>query len=173
MDEAEMYTRVEMAIKSFLERDCQLLYLGANERSVSHKIAEHLQRQFPEYHIDCEYNRHGELPKTIIVNYEPKETPVEDLEAKTVFPDIIIHERGHDENNLMVIEIKKNNSTQDAENDFMKLRAFTSQEYRYTTGLFLRFDVDNGKISEVHCFQKGTEHSDSIWQRLVDVRRDE
>ena len=53
--------RVIAAICALYRHDRELLAVDANERSITHKLAEHLQREFPEWHVDCEYNRVGHL----------------------------------------------------------------------------------------------------------------
>ena len=75
--------RVIAAICALYRHDRELLDVDANERSITHKLAEHLQREFPEWHVDCEYNRVGRETKRLAVNVgKPKP---DDLEAKTVF----------------------------------------------------------------------------------------
>ena len=49
--------RVIAAICALYRHDRELLDVDANERSITHKLAEHLQRKFPGWHVDCEYNR--------------------------------------------------------------------------------------------------------------------
>ena len=59
----------------------------------------------------------------------------------TTFPDIIVHERGTNDHNLLVIEVKKINNQVEPELDFAKLSAFTEDternSYRYRHGLFI------------------------------------
>jgi hypothetical protein len=55
----------------------------------------------------------------------------------TVFPDIIVHQRGVS-NNLLVIEIKKSTSKVGSNFDYSKLKEFKSQ-HGYSHALFLRF----------------------------------
>ncbi len=47
------------AYKLLLKNDNYLFVVNANERSLTHKLAECLQLEFPEYNVDCEYNRNG------------------------------------------------------------------------------------------------------------------
>jgi hypothetical protein len=42
-----------------------LLEHNLNERSITHKFAELLQRVFPEWDVDCEYNRNHDKMKTL------------------------------------------------------------------------------------------------------------
>jgi hypothetical protein len=81
----------------------------------------------------------------------------DDTEAKTVFPDIVVHERGNDKNNLLVIEIKKsgNNSVRESF-DKGKLKAFTKEPYSYELGLFIKFDGPN-KTPVLKWFKNGVE----------------
>ncbi len=89
-----IWQRVNVAIGVLFEQDSFLLENGANERSVSHKFAECLQKQFPDWNVDCEYNRKGEKTKKMC-----------DGKRRRIYPDIIIHKRGK-EKNLLVIEMK-------------------------------------------------------------------
>ena len=131
----DVRSRVATAICDLFRHDRELLGVTANERSITHKLAEHLQRQFPYWHVDCEYNRDGLDRKTL--NLPIDGGRVDELEAKTVFPDIVVHRRGEREN-LLVIEFKKSNGSRET-HDLEKLRAFTSPEsFAYRHGLFLR-----------------------------------
>jgi|WetSurSiteA1Bulk_404760.scaffolds.fasta_scaffold45999_2 hypothetical protein len=162
-EELKILNRVRAALKSFFAEDYQLLHVDASERSISHKLAEHLQGQFFDYHVDCEYNRHRDDVKRLNF-YDGEKAYPNDTEAKTVFPDIIIHEREHDERNLLVIEIKKS-TNRDNERDLLKLKAFTDidrpidERFCYSMGLFLEFDCEEGNLSEVRVFRNGQEET--------------
>ena len=57
--------------------------MDANERSLTHKLAEYLQCEFPDWHVDCEYNRHGlDVKRLAIHSWRVK---ADDTEARTVF----------------------------------------------------------------------------------------
>lgn len=165
----DVAAKVGEALKNFFERDRVLLHRNVNERSITHKLAEYLQIQFPDYAVDCEYNRHGESPKTL--HYlENETTSTSDLDAKTVFPDIIVHKRGTDESNLMVLEVKKTNArTSEEQRDKWKLEAFTGQEYRYQIGLFLLLDVENQCITHVQCYPEEAESSKAIVKEIKGI----
>lgn len=157
MNNKELMKKVMVALKNFFETERQLLELNASERSISHKLAEHLEKEFPDWDVDCEYNRQGDRPKTL-----PKalfnDIKDDDQEAKTIFPDIIVHKRNQPEN-LLVIEVKKSNSREGDDKDRTKLMAFTdlSGDYRYKAGLFIVFDVENQKVGTAKCFENGGE----------------
>jgi hypothetical protein len=122
------------AIDLLLKRDKELLVLDANERSITHKLAEYLQAEFKDWHVDCEYNRIREAAKHI--HLPSGEVRPDDTNAITVFPDIIVHKRNTPEN-LLVIEVKKSTNPQGEEFDVSKLHAFKA-ELGYRHAAFVR-----------------------------------
>ncbi len=136
----EVRQKVQRALNRLRESDCFLIQANTNERTISHKLAEYLQAEFLPLKVDCEYNRHGEEIKRLEV---PRDNiNWDDTEARTVFPDIVVHERGNDEQNLLVIEVKKSSNAQNQQFDRIKLMAFTMPPYRYRFGLFLIISMD-------------------------------
>lgn len=144
----EIKEKVLSAVVYLLRNDSDLLDNNVNERSVSHKLAEYLQQQFPEWHVDCEYNRmRGDVKRA---NNIPDESG--QVKRREVLPDIIIHKR-NTELNLLAIEIKKAGSREQLSKDRAKLTAFTKSdgEYRYNFGLLILF--------------QGTEEPQLTWYR--------
>jgi len=130
----------------FMQADRDLLVVNANERSMTHKFAEYLQKEFPTWNVDCEYNRvgTGDTPKELDWLRE-QIVRADDENAKTVYPDIIVHHRKQREN-LLVIEAKK--SGRDNSDDLQKLKAFTDDpQYRYKFAVSLCFVT--GEASDV------------------------
>lgn len=139
--------RIIAAICALYKHDGDLLDVNASERSITHKLAEHLRNEFPSWHVDCEYNRHGSDVKRLCFDFEKLE-PF-DLEAKTVFPDIIVHRR-RTAQNLIVLEVKKATCT-GLTKDIEKLKAFTGNpEYGYINGMFLKLDLNGNVILELY-----------------------
>ncbi|MBU3964892.1 hypothetical protein KKA96_00760 [Patescibacteria group bacterium] len=130
----EIKAHLFVALDQLFKNDAFLLKNKAHERSTAHKLAEYLQRFFPSYHVDCEYNLRGINTKILLrkCNGENKEK---------VFPDIVIHHRGCDDN-LLVIEIKPSKSSNVDKCDDAKLIEFTKQtgDYKYQLGLFIGFN---------------------------------
>jgi hypothetical protein len=146
--------RIIKAIVDLYRDDHDLFHVDANERSISHKLAVHLQKRFPYWHVDCEYNRRGQETKRLVLSFT--NLAATDTEAKTVYPDIIVHRRGTREN-LLVIEIKKQNG-QEETRDLVKLKAFkTDPNFAYQYGVFLRLDC---KRCDKACFYPEAEESD-------------
>jgi hypothetical protein len=125
------------ALRIFLERDSYLLRVDANERSITFQIARYLAAEFPEFDVDCEYNRDGVDPKKL--RYMDLNPDKEDTFARTVFPDIIVHRR-NSENNYLVIEAKKTTNRDSRDIDFDKLAGY-KRDLRYRYALFLELAV--------------------------------
>ncbi len=137
----ELKLKAEKAIKLFFKHDHFLIEKNVNERSTTHKLAEYLQLEFSEYYVDCEYNKmikdSGFITKKLGLVSENIES--DDTKAKTVYPDIIIHERKDSEDNLLIIEAKKeiNANGEDANFDMRKIKAYIKQ-IGYKNGLFIK-----------------------------------
>jgi hypothetical protein len=121
---------LERAVRMVLRNDLFLLVNDSDEWAISHKLAEYLQKEFPDWHVDVEYNRDKDQVKM--------------LDEERVRPDIVIHIRNTD-NNLLVIEVKKSNNLEGVESDVKRLKRFTSPEgkYKYQFGLLAVFNVGN------------------------------
>ena len=148
------------AVEEFLERDSHLLDVAAHEQAISHRIAVYLEHFFqwrPGLNVDCEYNKHLDASKagSFEVDYFNKvrlefneckcwpcthPSPA-DFHEKLFRPDILVHSRGDDDANLIVIEIKRDVV---CPFDLTKLKALTTPkpnggEFGYALGLFLHF----------------------------------
>lgn len=83
---------------------------------------------FREYNLDCEYNKSGQHIKA---------TP----RCKNgTRPDMILHERGTNNHNLLVVEFKSEKGLKrKVHNDLIKLEDFTSPYiYNYQLGVFVK-----------------------------------
>lgn len=58
------FKKIELGLDMLLSRDGYLLEKNIYERAITHKLAEHLQELFPEWNVDCEYNRNIDRLKT-------------------------------------------------------------------------------------------------------------
>ena len=143
----EIKEKVITAINILLNNDYFLLEKNVHERSISHKLAEYLQILFLNWNVDCEYNKHDIHTKILT-------RVCHDKSQNFVYPDICIHKRGIKEN-LLVIEIKTDDSIVATECDHAKLKLFTTSpgEYEYKLGLFIKFN--NMNKPELTWFKKG------------------
>lgn len=138
----DLHIKVRFALRRFFHEDKDLLHRDANERSITHKLAEHLQLQFHDLKVDCEYNRYFVDPKKLC--------------GDNIVPDIVVHERGCDRRNALVIEVKKLNGDEETK-DERKLRGLTSRTcgYGYALGVFLVFDVHGKTLVHAECYRDG------------------
>jgi hypothetical protein len=119
---------IEKSLCLLYRNDHFLITNGTEERTITHKLAEYIQQQFPEWHVDCEYNRRG------ISN--SKDIPTQ----STSYPDIIVHRR-NTKDNLLVIEAKSMHSrNHDDVDDKNKIKQYIEDaKYCYSFGLWICF----------------------------------
>lgn len=127
MNTTELKDAVKSAVQSFLDNDNDLLNLKVYEPAVSHRIAFYLERDFfnKGIHVDCEYDKRLDQEKP-----GPNETPMR--------PDIVVHTRNTQENNLIAIEVKKDHV---GGHDIAKLQMLTrgNELYGYRLGVSVCF----------------------------------
>lgn len=139
---------LEQALETFHAAEMHLLRTDASERSMTHRLALHLTPLFPDFDVDCEYNRDGFNVKRLALHERPVQD--DDTEAVTVFPDIVVHRRGHNDANLLVIEVKKASSAVNADYDMLKLEAFKGElKYRHAVHLTLGLDGDGAPATRM------------------------
>jgi hypothetical protein len=140
---------LDLSIEALWARDRYLLEAGTSERSLTHQLAVHLSPFFPEYSVDCEYNRDGFDVKRLALP-ERRGTQDDSLDAVTVFPDVIVHQRGTNRRNLLVVEVKKASSRISDEYDFQKLRAFKAElQYTFAAHLRVGFDPQGEAVTQL------------------------
>ena len=117
------------------------------ERAIVFRFAYYLQKfldeqgLYPEYNLDCEYNRNGDKPKIIYSL------------GKNVYPDLIIHQRGSNDNNLLVMEFKTYWNVEQ-ENNIKKISTFlenneiNSYNYKYGIAALIKRNNVNLKLFE-------------------------
>ncbi len=154
-------------------RDQDLIARNASERAIAANIyfkanAYLAQKQdtnqgMDDLVIDIEYNRNAEGSKEVFVKCgfcDKHDCFINQryLQYTTSSPDMIIHHRGFNDNNQVVIEFKKvsnrNNKERDA--DKAKLIYFTCQrkylehnedDYQYRSGFFIDLDIDRYSVT--------------------------
>lgn len=134
--------QIERAYQRLIKKDDHLLKVNANERSITHKLAQYIGEEFQDFDVDCEYNKNG-LEVKRLVRFK-REIDSDDDEGVTVYPDIIVHHRGT-KNNFIVIEAKKkSNGSQHRKNyckcDRCKLLVY-KKELDYKYAYFVQFPV--------------------------------
>jgi hypothetical protein len=146
VDEKRVAQAIEAAQKKLWDSDKRLLELDAHERSICFRFAVYLAEQFPEFDVDCEYNRNHDEDDYLkrlkdenlydIVGREPR---FGDEDGLMIMPDVIVHIRD-EPMNLLVIEVKKTSSAIPEHKDLFKLNAL-KKELGYRFARFIKFDV--------------------------------
>jgi hypothetical protein len=139
----EIQEKVHIALGVLFKNDVFLLENGVHERSIPHKLGEYLQDKFPDWHVDCEYNKKGRDNKKLD---GIRECPVQKATDR-IYPDIIVHTRNTDKN-LLAIEIKTNNPRDPCDVKKLKLLTKPDNGYEYTIGLYVRFNRLNRPVLE-------------------------
>jgi hypothetical protein len=139
MNEADLRNHVEMALHTLVEHDADLFTWNVSERCIAGRLAHYLQNQIEEYSVDVEYNRMARTPKTLNLPEECAKTR-DDNNEPLVIPDIIVHHRGLDGPNLLVIEVKKSTNPCPRNCDRLRLHAFRGQLH-YRFGALIEFET--------------------------------
>jgi hypothetical protein len=140
--------KVVNAVREFYAHETYLLEKELGERTMTHRLAVHLERQFDGWEVDCDYNRLGErvlkLPHGSIIS-------TDDGLGKSIFPDIVVHHRAVPEN-LLAVEVRSEINHQPVEHDHHKLRGLTDPHmwFAYRLGVFLILAKKQVKSSDVY-----------------------
>jgi hypothetical protein len=139
----EVRNKLFRAYRQLLKNDGYLLTSTANERSITHRFAIYVEHEFPDFDVDCEFNREG-LDSKRLESFR-RNVPSDDTTGATVYPDVIVHHRGT-ANNFVVIEAKTTSNNEQCQEpgacrcDQCKLRAY-KVDLGYTHAFFVIFQV--------------------------------
>src|SRR5712691_1268489 len=139
---AQISDRLGKALARLFDRDADLLKRDVNERSITHRLAIYVEEKFPEWFVDCEFNKHGDGVKEIknpdIAELSGATVSAADTDAISVFLDIIVHGRTRDAN-FLAIEVKKTTRAKSVKDfDQKKLEAYRDElGYAFTAFLVL------------------------------------
>lgn len=154
------------ANRAFLEKNYVLLDGELSERCLCGALMCELNKQLEKngcnkYYADIEFNRNK---KSI------KQLPNDDDFLNNILPDIIVHSRGKEIlDNLLVLEMKKSSADhQDKENDRNRLGKMTKQncngshhDYEYLLGIYYEINFEKKQIL-VEFYQDGENVEDKI-----------
>jgi hypothetical protein len=161
-------SKVVAALREFYAQEGFLLEKDLGERTLTHRFAVYLERRFPGWAVDCDYDRLGErtlrLPHGTIVS-------TDDHLGKSIYPDIVVHRR-EIPTNLLAIEIRKAANHQPLEHDRHKLRALTDPHawFAYWVGVLVVLAKRGVASSEVYV-GGAVDRPLSLWfaERLTEV----
>jgi hypothetical protein len=126
---------VEEVVQQLFAEDAFLLETNVAERTIAARLAVYLEPRFPGHHVNVEYNRHGLHPKRL------------DLPAyggqKLILPDVVVHRQGHDEENLLVIQVKKETNHESRDYDRAVIAGLKT-DYGYAWGVLIDLPAGPG-----------------------------
>jgi hypothetical protein len=148
MTEAEIREKLHVATQKLVAADAHLLEHDLSERCIASRLAMYLQQEFPELSVDVEYNRIGAHPKTMELPEECANYRSNDGEPRVV-PDVIVHKRGAEGPNLLVLELKKTTNRDSRQCDHMRIRAFRNQ-LKYSYAALVECETRKAKTPSVN-----------------------
>jgi hypothetical protein len=157
-------------------RDQDLIVRNASERAIVANIyfkanaylaqQQHTNQGIDDLVIDIEYNRNAKGSKKVFekcgfCDIQDCFINQRHLQYTTSSPDMIIHHRGFNDNNQVVIEFKKvsNRNNKERDDDKAKLIYFTCQQpfpdhenenYQYHIGFFIDLDLATYSVTTYH-----------------------
>ena len=180
MDKNELLKILRSSIKEFYARDFYLIddMHKVHEQAIAHRIAHYFENIvakntptfYVEYNFDVEYNKNFNDPKFIFLQCfqcPDKNCSCRNyIEPKTKSrPDFLIHKRGSNEQNCLVVEFKKwDSKPEDIQYDINKLKYFTCSkgEYKYLLGCLVLLKENSYKIE---IFETGKKFSSKTYEK--------
>lgn len=167
MSTKDILSKIDKAIAELLVNEKSILKRKLNERILSNHLSNYLAPHFRNLNVDAEYNGDIDKPndrKALDIAADRMKEIGYKINAKNnykLIPDIIIHKRGTNKKNLVVIEVKKDVSPDNDKNyDLIKLEHLTidylGNHYNYKLGIAITFGTGkNAGGSHKIFFQNG------------------
>jgi hypothetical protein len=157
--------KVVAALREFYAREAFLFARDLGERTLTHRLAVYLEKQFPDFVVDCDFDRLG--PRTLSLPHGSI-VSTDDHLGKSIYPDIVVHQR-EVPNNLLAIEVRRAGNHQPIEHDRQKLRALTDAHIWFAYWIGVLVTLGKTGVTAVEVFVAGkpnAELSRSLAERL-------
>jgi len=163
----ETLNNIDSGIHELVNNEIDILQRGLNELNLNGHLRGYLRPLFPNFDVDPEYNgdilKENDRKALDIAKNRMLEIGIEPNERNNypLTPDIIIHKRNSNEQNLVVIEIKKdNNNRKNKDFDLLKLEHMTidymGNHYNYKLGVAIIFGTNTkAGTYDIIYFQNG------------------
>jgi hypothetical protein len=142
------------ALGEFLAREFALVWKNAHEQALCGRLARYMEvakdkAGLDKYYVDVEYDRHGDLRKTMFNTSTGK--------PENIVCDLLLHSRGEQKkDNLIALEMKKaTGKAREKQTDRERLQALTSPNpegdqpqhvWDYNIGYYLEVDVKAASV---------------------------
>ena len=134
MNKEKIIKIVKEALNQLYLHDKSIIDRAVREEEINSRLAMYLekilhQENYLYYNADTEHDKNYDIPKRAIIN--GKETDIR--------PDIIVHVRGPNKDNLIAFECKKKYNTKEHKKDFDKIEALLNKPYNYKFGCLIEY----------------------------------
>ena len=129
---------IKKSLDELYVKDKSLIDRKVAERDIVHRFAHYFENYMQDtdvesYNVDCEYNRNG--------------YGIKQVNGKYVYPDFIVHKRGNNEDNLLIIEFKTWwNPNNDKDIEKIQWMMHPQFRYKYKYGCSITINQDNSEI---------------------------
>jgi len=141
LSEENIKSSVSRACREVEKNDLNLWDYQLGERAFAHRLAVYLEKYFPEYNVDCEYNKQG-------MSGDNKNL---DNTSNGISADIIVHLRGTNDNNIAHIELKRSQDSRGpsaVQADIQRLSVMKESPKQYKGACFVMIDEYSKKLVE-------------------------
>jgi len=145
MEREGVRARLDAALERLVELDAYLFENNLLERCIAARLAMYLQHEFPDHHVDVEYNRDADIPKRMGLPEECA-NDIDEHGRSLVVPDVIVHRRGPQGPNILVLEVKKTTNPAPLHCDQRRIRAFREQ-YGYEFAALIMCETREGRAA--------------------------
>ena len=149
MDNEVLINIVNKALDNLYKEDYILIKNNVQEESIVSAFTRYFEKEIETMNLKKKYlSIDNEYNKDILSESGFKEIYYEG-KSHNIKPDFILHERGTNNNNILVIEFKKmsNNDVKGRKSDKYKLIILTDNKlkYKYQLGLFIDLSTERNK----------------------------
>jgi DNA-directed RNA polymerase specialized sigma54-like protein len=146
---------ITKALETLYIDDAIIIDRSTKEECINHRLAIALDKALVKtahkgLNVDVEYNRNFTKNNESIFDkrsYPPKTIKIGE-EVKVIIPDIIIHKRGSNKDNLLCIEAKKEYTATSEQKDYKKIIGLLNAPYNYSYGCLVEYQP----AEEYFCF---------------------
>lgn len=128
---------MESSLSKLIENDNKLIDQGVKEECINHRLAIYIDEYYRQFCgeknyciVDLEYNKN--------LDEKDREKEIHDKNGNLIKirPDILLHKRGSNDNNLIAIETKKDWFRR---HDMEKIQALLKPPYKYRYGFIILY----------------------------------
>ncbi len=157
MNKDKMIKIIKEALNELYLHDKSIINRAVREEAINHKFALYLETILNQnsdlyYNIDIEYNKNDESLKKVVINARERE----------IRPDIIVHVRGPNDNNLIAFQCKKKYNKTTHKEDLDKIEGLLNEPYNYKFGCSIHY-LPNEPFFKIELFYGNIKNKKEIF----------